>query len=331
MTNGRGSGANIGAGVGVEAVAGAGAGLSSGVGFGIGGNDTTTNSDMGKPVSMKALEEEPLPISEMFGDKVAKDDGVVDSGVKAGQSMQSRENNANGSGFGAKKDDVRDVNAGHSFNDFLRANSLENSGKDEQSVGGAKSNTDLGMSAFGGMSIDDFINKESERIKRENSDMLKETEKSDEKQDVSIDLRASKDDGGDGDDDPNNPSGGPKGGKKNALSSLFLDMLGDTTDDGFMKDNEDVFGDKDNMVSRENIGDTASNVGVNADENDVREEPDLEIKSVADRKPEHEESNVVFLAGSLGKSSDERQIDLMDVLQKMEETFEIPSIFKKSR
>ena len=236
--------------------------------------------DENKPVSMKEFEEKPLPISETFGEKNV-------GSVNANDVIETAEGRLN------------DVNAGHSFDEFLRETKVE---KKEPVMQEQKKS--FGGMNLGGMSIDDFINKESERIKRESDGNVSENfgEKN---------IQSNHN----GDDDPNNPSGGPKGGKKNPLSSFF-DMLGDTKDGGFMDDTEDVFGDDgDKMMA----------------EDSEKEEPSLEIKAVADRKPEHEESNVVFLAGSLDKSEEKAvQTDLIDVLQKMEETFDIPSIFKKS-
>ena len=60
------------------------------------------------------------------------------------------------------------------------------------------------------------------------------------------------------------------------------------------------------------------------DNGDVKFENQSEI---SDKK---EDDNVVFLAGNLDtKDPDDKQIDLMEMIKKMEETLEIPAIFKK--
>lgn len=103
---------------------------------------------------------------------------------------------------------------------------------------------------------------------------------------------------GDGDDD-HDPEP-PKGKKKNPLSSFF-DMIGE-------KDSDDTFFDD---VEKDDNG-------------DVKFENQSEI---SDKK---EDDNVVFLAGNLDtKDPDDKQIDLMEMIKKMEETLEIPAIFKK--
>lgn len=103
---------------------------------------------------------------------------------------------------------------------------------------------------------------------------------------------------GDGDDD-HDPEP-PKGKKKNPLSSFF-DMIGE-------KDSDDTFFDD---VEKDDNG-------------DVKFENQSEI---SDKK---EDDNVVFLAGNLDtKDQDDKQIDLMEMIKKMEETLEIPAIFKK--
>lgn len=103
---------------------------------------------------------------------------------------------------------------------------------------------------------------------------------------------------GNGDDD-HDPEP-PKGKKKNPLSSFF-DMIGE-------KDSDDTFFDD---VEKDDNG-------------DVKFENQSEI---SDKK---EDDNVVFLAGNLDtKESDDKQIDLMEMIKKMEETLEIPAIFKK--
>ena len=110
-----------------------------------------------------------------------------------------------------------------------------------------------------------------------------------------------------GDDEPTPPEGG-NGKKKSPLSSFF-DMLGESKEDNFFDDVE-TFGDDDSKLSKSQ---------------------DLEIKAQA--KPEkHEEDNVVFLAGNLDdkKSGEAQQIDLIEMMKKMEETLEIPAIFKKN-
>lgn len=132
-------------------------------------------------------------------------------------------------------------------------------------------------------------------INRESEEILKSS---------SPDLVAKRDDDNNPDDDPNNPNGGKK---KSPLSSFF-DMLGDSKEDNFFDDVDNYDG-KDSKLSS----------------ND-------DLKITASKKEEVRESdNVVFLAGSLdaGKQK-EQQTDLVDMLQKMEETLDIPSIFKKS-
>ena len=102
---------------------------------------------------------------------------------------------------------------------------------------------------------------------------------------------------GNGDDD-HDPEP-PKGKKKNPLSSFF-DMIGE-------KDSDDTFFDD---VEKDDNG-------------DVKFENQSEI---SDKK---EDDNVVFLAGNLDtKDPDDKQIDLMEMIKKMEETLEIPGIFK---
>lgn len=101
------------------------------------------------------------------------------------------------------------------------------------------------------------------------------------------------------DDDDHDPEP-PKGKKKNPLSSFF-DMIGE-------KDSDDTFFDD---VEKDDNG-------------DVKFENQSEI---SDKK---EDDNVVFLAGNLDtKDQDDKQIDLMEMIKKMEETLEIPAIFKK--
>ena len=109
-----------------------------------------------------------------------------------------------------------------------------------------------------------------------------------------------------GDDDPTPPEGG-SGKKKSPLSSFF-DMLGDSKEDNFF-DNIDTFGDDDSKLSKSQ---------------------DLEIKAQA-KQEKHEDDNVVFLAGSFDEQKKEnQQTDLVEMLKKMEETLEIPAIFKKN-
>lgn len=103
-----------------------------------------------------------------------------------------------------------------------------------------------------------------------------------------------------GDDDHDPDPEPPKGKKKNPLSSFF-DMIGE-------KDSDDTFFDD---VEKDDNG-------------DVKFENQSEI---SDKK---EDDNVVFLAGNLDtKDPDDKQIDLMEMIKKMEETLEIPAIFKK--
>ena len=85
-------------------------------------------------------------------------------------------------------------------------------------------------------------------------------------------------------------------------------MLGDSKEDNFF-DDVDTFGDDDSKLEKQK---------------------DLEIK--ANVKPEkHEDDNVVFLAGSIDEQKQEaQQTDLMEMIKKMEETLEIPAIFKKN-
>jgi hypothetical protein len=109
----------------------------------------------------------------------------------------------------------------------------------------------------------------------------------------STELRVEPEDKG-GDDEPEPP----KGGKKNPLSDFFS-MLGKESDDNFFEDAEKL--DVDKMSAA------------------------VELAPAASRS-----DNVVFLAGSLSeKEKDGKQIDLMEMLRKMEETLEIPAIFKK--
>lgn len=100
----------------------------------------------------------------------------------------------------------------------------------------------------------------------------------------------------DGDDNPEPP----KGKKKNPFSSFF-DMIGE-------KDNDDTF----------------------FDDVDLGKDDDITFKKEAEISDKLEKDNVVFLAGNLDeKQQDDKQIDLMEMIKKMEETLEIPAIFKK--
>lgn len=100
----------------------------------------------------------------------------------------------------------------------------------------------------------------------------------------------------DGDDNPEPP----KGKKKNPLSSFF-DMIGE-------KGNDDTF----------------------FEDVDLGKDDDITFKKEEQISDKKEEDNVVFLAGSLDtKNQEDKQIDLMEMIKKMEETLEIPAIFKK--
>jgi hypothetical protein len=105
-----------------------------------------------------------------------------------------------------------------------------------------------------------------------------------------------------GDDAPEPPKGG---GKKNPLSDFFS-SIGSGSDDTFFDDVEGL-----------------DDSGKMAGGGDIT----LSVPSAEDAK---REDNVVFLAGSLGdEGKGDRQIDLMEMIRKMEETLEIPAIFKK--
>ncbi|MBR1544696.1 MAG: cell division protein FtsZ [Alphaproteobacteria bacterium] len=107
-----------------------------------------------------------------------------------------------------------------------------------------------------------------------------------------------------GDDDPTDPDGG-NGKKKSPLSSFF-DMLGESKEDNFFDDVE-TFGDDSKLSKSE----------------------DLEVKA-KEKSEKHEDDNGVFLAGGLEEQKQEaQQTDIMEMLQKMEETMHIPAIFKK--
>ncbi len=116
-----------------------------------------------------------------------------------------------------------------------------------------------------------------------------------EKLNLSNELFAKKDDD-DGDDNPEPP----KGKKKNPLSSFF-DMIGE-------KDVDDTF----------------------FDDVDKSTDDDIKFEKIGESTAKKEDNNVVFLAGNLENDKDERQTDLMEMIKKMEETLEIPAIFKKS-
>ena len=116
---------------------------------------------------------------------------------------------------------------------------------------------------------------------------------------VSDELFAIKDEE-DNDNSPDDDPEPPKGKKKNPLASFF-DMIGE-------KGGDDTFFDD-----------------VEKDEND-----DLKLQSKDEVVAKKEDDNVVFLAGNLDmKSQDDNQIDLMEMIKKVEETLEIPAIFKK--
>ena len=117
---------------------------------------------------------------------------------------------------------------------------------------------------------------------------------------VSNELFAKSDDkipsSDDGDDNPEPP----KGKKKNPLSSFF-DMIGEKGGDDTFFDDVEKSNDDDILFKQE--------------------------EQITDKK---EDDNVVFLAGNLdAKKQEDKQIDLMEMIKKMEETLEIPAIFKK--
>lgn len=100
-------------------------------------------------------------------------------------------------------------------------------------------------------------------------------------------------------DDDDNPEP-PKGKKKNPLSSFF-DMIGEKGSDDTFFDDVDIGKDDDIIFKNEEV--------------------------ITDKK---EDDNVVFLAGSLdAENQEDKQTDLMEMIKKMEETLEIPAIFKK--
>lgn len=175
---------------------------------------------------------------------------------------------------------------------------LENTSKEEDFVSSSNSvfsDEDNSFDAFlrnsDSSSIDDFINREAEKMKNSyNSD---------------LDLK--KDDNGNDDDDPTPPNGG-NGKKKNTPLSSFFDMMNEDKEDSFF-DNMDIFSDDDAKLSVDK---------------------ELEI-SASKKTVKDEDDNVVFLAGSLNNQKQEsKQIDLMEVMKKMEETLEIPAIFKNT-
>lgn len=100
----------------------------------------------------------------------------------------------------------------------------------------------------------------------------------------------------DGDDNPEPP----KGKKKNPLSSFF-DMIGEKGGDDTFFDDVEQSKDDDILFKKDEV--------------------------ITDKK---EDDNVVFLAGNLDADNQEdKQTDLMEMIKKMEETLEIPAIFKK--
>lgn len=149
--------------------------------------------------------------------------------------------------------------------------------------------------------IQAFIDEEAEKLNVASSvsnELFSDEKNSilDSNEDTSSLDNVSLNDNGDDDHDPEPP----KGKKKNPLSSFF-DMIGE-------KDSDDTFFDD---VEKDDNG-------------DVKFENQSEI---SDKK---EDDNVVFLAGNLDtKDQDDKQIDLMEMIKKMEETLEIPAIFKK--
>ena len=149
--------------------------------------------------------------------------------------------------------------------------------------------------------IQAFIDEEAEKLNVASSvsnELFSDEKNSilDSNEDTSSLGNVSLNDNGDDDHDPEPP----KGKKKNPLSSFF-DMIGE-------KDSDDTFFDD---VEKDDNG-------------DVKFEKQSEI---SDKK---EDDNVVFLAGNLDtKDQDDKQIDLMEMIKKMEETLEIPAIFKK--
>lgn len=170
---------------------------------------------------------------------------------------------------------------------------LENTTKEEPFISSSSfEDDDNSFDAFlrnsDSSSIDDFINREAEKMKSS----------------YETDLVAKKDD--DGDDEPTPPEGGGNGKKKNNPLSSFFDMMNEKKEDNFF-DDVDIFPDDDVKLSVDK---------------------DLEI-SASKKEVKDEDDNVVFLAGSLDDQKKEsKQTDLMEMIKKMEETLEIPAIFK---
>ena len=170
---------------------------------------------------------------------------------------------------------------------------LENTTKEEPFISSSSfEDDDNSFDAFlrnsDSSSIDDFINREAEKMKSS----------------YETDLVAKKDD--DGDDEPTPPEGGGNGKKKNNPLSSFFDMMNEKKEDNFF-DDVDIFSDDDVKLSVDK---------------------DLEI-SASKKEVKDEDDNVVFLAGSLDDQKKEsKQTDLMEMIKKMEETLEIPAIFK---
>ena len=140
-------------------------------------------------------------------------------------------------------------------------------------------------------SIDDFINREAQKISESEP----------------MDLVAKKEDNDD--DEPTPPDNGGGNGKKKSSLSSFFDLLGESKEDNFFDDVENFGSDKDVKLS-------------------LDKELDFTISKKEEKK---EDDNVVFLAGSLDEQKREsQQTDLMEMIKKMEETLEIPAIFKKN-
>ena len=78
------------------------------------------------------------------------------------------------------------------------------------------------------------------------------------------------------------------------------------------------------MIGEKDVDDTFF------DDVDKSTDDDIKFEKIGESTAKKEDNNVVFLAGNLENDKDERQTDLMEMIKKMEETLEIPAIFKKS-